>query len=212
MGRAGLGWMIGMLCASLAMAEDAVVYRWKDHDGRVNYGNLPPPGVGAEPLDARGRLTVVPAPVIPRRPAPATPSEADRLERLERELETERALRLERDQAERERAAQRAGLQAECEARYREPCDADGQPVGRRYIVVPVRPPHRPPVLRPPRPPVDVVPKPPARRGAPGRDERAPYHASDGAFRPIRPQPETAPRRRAADDVTRPYDRRPAPR
>lgn len=209
MNHASLVWMFGVLFASGAIADDAVVYRWKDRDGRVNYGNLPPPGVRAEPLDARGRLTVVPAPIMPPRPAPSDPSEAERLERLERELETERARRLERDEAERERAA----LQSECEARYREPCDVDGQPVGRRYIVVPVRPPHRPPVLRPPRPPGEVVPERPgaSRPGAPGRDERPPYRLSDDASRSPRPQPETAPRRRAADDVTRPDDRRPVP-
>lgn len=205
------GWAacaIGVLLASASMADDAAVYRWKDRDGRINYGNLPPPGVRAEPLDADGRLTVVPAPVRQPVPTPVAPSDAERLERLERALEAERALRLDRDEADRERETQGARSQAECEARYREPCDVDGQPIGRRYIVVPTRP-HRPPVLRPDRPPGDSRPPHP---GAPSRGERPPQRPSGEAARPPREPPDNTRRERVADDITRPDDRRPAPR
>jgi len=147
-------WLVfgaSFLMAFSTCADATEVFRWKDREGRINYGNMPPPGVKAEPVDGRGLLTVVPAPVLP--PAPPPPPPEERLERLERELETERQLRLDAEAAARERESARAASKAECEALHREACDDDGQPVGRRYILVPQRPfPHLPgvPPARPP--------------------------------------------------------------
>ncbi|AWI81723.1 hypothetical protein CEW87_21635 [Parazoarcus communis] len=150
MNRNWLALGTGILMAFSACADDAEVFRWKDREGRINYGNMPPPGVDAEPVGGRGRLTVVPAPVLP--PAPPPPPPESRLDRLERELEAERQLRLDAEAAEQAREIERAQLKAECEARYREPCSDDGEPAGKRYIVVPPRPfPHLPgmPTVRP---------------------------------------------------------------
>lgn len=144
------GWAVccaGLLMAVSAVAEEAVVYRWKDHDGRVNYGNVPPSGVHAEAVDGGGRVTVVPALVVPASkisPQMTTPDSTARLERLERELETERQLRLDEREAGDARAKEIIRRKAECEERYREPCNDDGQPAGQRIIVVPARPPSGP--------------------------------------------------------------------
>ncbi|MBS0510778.1 MAG: DUF4124 domain-containing protein [Proteobacteria bacterium] len=160
------------LCAP-ALAGDAI-YRWVDRDGRVNYGSQPPPGVKAEMLE-RGGVTVVPA-------APARPAEAAdttrRIERLESALEQEKRLRREAEErVADERDAQEQALRArekaraECEARFREPCDDEGNPRSTGYIVVPPR------TFHPPRPP---------------RDGHWPRHDGDGyraAERPPRQGP-----------------------
>ncbi|MBS0546037.1 MAG: DUF4124 domain-containing protein [Proteobacteria bacterium] len=132
------------------MGGDAV-YRWVDVNGRVNYGSQPPPGVKAELLE-RGGVTVVPA--APARAAGANDT-TRRIERLESALEQEKRLRREAEErAEGERDAQEQALRArekaraECEARFREPCDEEGNPRSTGYIVVPPRSFHP---LRPPR-------------------------------------------------------------
>lgn len=208
--------------ASLAFADSATIYRWKDADGRVNYGNLPPPGVRAQPLDAAGRVTVVPALERPVPVAPARPDESERLERLERELEAERQLRHERDQAAIERELERARSRSECEEKYREPCDEDGHPVGRRFIVVPMRPAFPPAKGKPVQRPPEAVGQRPEAYGRPegkGRPEAQPR--PEGRGRPEGRQrddsaavgaPAFPPRRRVADDITRPDERRPVPR
>lgn len=158
------------------LAGDAI-YRWVDRDGRVNYGGQPPPGVKAEMLE-RGGVTVVPA--VPARPAEAADT-TRRIERLESALEQEKRLRREAEErVEDEREAQEQALRArekaraECEVRFREPCDDEGNPRSTGYIVVPPRTfhPHRPP-----------------------RDGHSPRHNGDGyraAERPPRPG-QTAP-------------------
>ncbi|MBR0568878.1 DUF4124 domain-containing protein [Azoarcus sp. L1K30] len=147
------GWIVcglGMALSFSAFAEDAVVYRWKDRDGRVNYGNAPPEGVRAEPVDASSRITVVPAlaPTAPSGRQPTdTPAAAERLDRLERELEAERQSRRDTEAAVEQQAQERARRKIECEEKYRESCDEDGQPSAKRFIVIPARPVHRAPVV-----------------------------------------------------------------
>ena len=142
-----LGLVAGLVLA-LPVAADPV-YRWVDRDGRVNYGSAPPPGVAAEALGERGNLSVVPPP--PRPSAAAV--EAGRIAELEAALARERALRERREEREAQAADEAARLRAECEERYREPCDEAGRPLAPRYAVVP-RVQHRHgPKLRPPPPP-----------------------------------------------------------
>lgn len=146
------------------------VYRWTDRDGRVNYGNMPPPGVKAELLD-RGTVSVTPAPAVPSRPPAASPESAlpetaRRLDRLEAELEDERRLRRDAEERATEEASRLQRTRAECEERFREPCDDEGRPMGPRYIVVPPRPAWLPHGARPPHRPGDGRP-PHARPGQP---------------------------------------------
>lgn len=54
-------------------ANPAELYRWRDAQGRWLYGNSVPAGVQAEPLDARDRLSVVPATPIPAAPSKELP-------------------------------------------------------------------------------------------------------------------------------------------
>jgi hypothetical protein len=149
--RRWLGLVAGLALALPAAADDPV-YRWVDRDGRVNYGSAPPSGVVAEVLGERGNLSVVPPlPLLPRPSAPA--AEAGRIAELEAALEHERALREQREQREAEAADEAARLRAECEERYREPCDEAGRPLAPRYAVVPRAAHGHGPQLRPPGPP-----------------------------------------------------------
>ena len=58
-GRVGaLGWAgiwSLMLSVGLAFAGDDEVYTWKDAAGRVHYGNHPPEGQAAEPVQLAAR-------------------------------------------------------------------------------------------------------------------------------------------------------------
>ena len=53
-----------LICAlSLAFAAGAAAqaYRWVDKDGKVRYGDTPPPGVNATPLKGSSRAAGAPA-------------------------------------------------------------------------------------------------------------------------------------------------------
>lgn len=177
---------LGLLAAGAACGDD--IYRWKDRDGRVNYGSVPPAGVTAERIDP-GAVSVMPAPSRPR-PQADGPDTARRLDRLESELDEERRLRRDAEARADEQAERRTRAREECEERLREPCDEEGRPLASPYVIVPpygVRPPHRhdgrwPPPLRPPRVvQPDGMPK-PVLPIAPERPARAPA-------RPVRGQP-----------------------
>ncbi len=156
-------WVVNLLCTALtcsAFAQDTQIYRWTERDGRVSYGTQPPQGVRAEPLGERGSVSVVPAPPLPAPEDIETRRAKERAELLEQELKEERRLRQESEAREVERTKARA----ECEERYREECNDDGEPVGRRYIVVPQRRPaweHPPPQTWPA--PTSPALRPPAR-------------------------------------------------
>jgi hypothetical protein len=58
----GLGWLGALLLAlpgGFARAEDGEVYTWKDAAGRVHYGNRPPEGQVAEPVQLNARPVTV---------------------------------------------------------------------------------------------------------------------------------------------------------
>jgi len=190
-----LRWLIACLAPLLlssAAAQETQVYRWTERDGRVSYGSTPPPGVNAQPIG--GRVSVVPAPPKPTPEQLEARRTDQRLRELEEQLDDERRQR----QAGEEREAARAQAKADCEARYREDCDDDGRPLGRRVIVVPQRPPWayppapHPPV-RPPRPDRPDRPERPERPSQPSRSERP--SRSPAAAVPAEPRtPATAPR------------------
>lgn len=187
---AALAMALLALAASGEVLSADAIYRWIDRNGRVNYGNTPPSDAKAERIDG-GSLMVVPAP--PARPA--EPSDTTRrVERLEAELEQEKRLRREAEErADEQRASEEASrrarekARADCEDRFREPCDEEGRPIGPRYIVVPSRP--WPPPLpprdgHPPRPDGDRHDPRPLHRGVP---------APDGMPKPVLPiNPERA--------------------
>lgn len=190
-GAAGMG-ILGLLLGAMAMAQDAVVYRWLGPDGRVNYGSQPPPGVPAQALGARGTLSVLPAPIVP--PAGMVETER-RLQRLEAELEEERRLRREAAAEAAADLARRERLRAECEERLREPCDEAGRPLGPRYIVVPARPARHP----------GVRPLLPGRPVHPPRDSAGPRMRDEGP-KPVLPI--ETPHGRAFAPADRPHERR----
>ena len=83
--------VIALLWIGVAAPAQGEVYRWKDAEGNVHFGDRPPAGSAPEALDLR-------AP--PEAPSPT----ADRLERQQRYLDvTDQERR--REAAERERAA-----------------------------------------------------------------------------------------------------------
>jgi hypothetical protein len=79
-------------CAFAAVAG-AQQYKWVDKDGKVRYGDVPPPGVKATPLRAPGGS---PAPSAPGKDAkaPASPAEQEaafRKRQQEQQLADEKA-------------------------------------------------------------------------------------------------------------------------
>lgn len=51
--------------AWLEPAYEEVLYRWQDGDGRWQYGDRPPPGVAAEPVEKKSVETISAGAVIP---------------------------------------------------------------------------------------------------------------------------------------------------
>ena len=70
-----------LLCAALlawSTLASAVVYRWVDAQGKVEYGDRPPDGVHAEVVEMLGtnsRAATTPAPAAAKATTPTTPSE-----------------------------------------------------------------------------------------------------------------------------------------
>jgi hypothetical protein len=78
---------------AFAMAAFAQPYKWVDQNGKVQYGDTPPPGVRATPL--RGQPAPQPAPVVQSaaKKAPLSPAEQEaefRRRRLEAEKERDK--------------------------------------------------------------------------------------------------------------------------
>jgi hypothetical protein len=100
--------LVFCLLGALAGAVLAQQYRWVDKDGRVQYGDSPPPGVKAT------RLGGAPAPAAPAAPAaagsdaktgakaPPTPAEQDaayRKRQQDAQKESEKSAQADRDKA-----------------------------------------------------------------------------------------------------------------
>jgi hypothetical protein len=86
-----------------AAAAQAQVYRWVDEKGRVHYGERPPSGVAATPVEDR-----ISAPSNAPKPNPDTAQ-------AEREFQQRRLEREQRDAKERKRAEQAVQVKAQCE-------------------------------------------------------------------------------------------------
>lgn len=145
-----LGLLVAAAFMSAGAIEAAEIYKWKDEKGVVHYSNTPPPqGTDATVLDeSKGKVSVVPAYKAPDGAASASDAELqDRVRRLERQLEQERA-------AQQQQASSQAD--ADAYARWREDClaqrrtDCDDP----NAAAVPVYGYPGPPVVRPPTRPV----------------------------------------------------------
>lgn len=53
--------LIGLVLMMFATAAAAQLYKWVDKDGKVRYGDTPPPGVNATPLKGPARPAGAPA-------------------------------------------------------------------------------------------------------------------------------------------------------
>ena len=53
--------LIGLVLMMFATAAAAQLYKWVDKDGKVRYGDTPPPGVNATPLKGPPRAAGAPA-------------------------------------------------------------------------------------------------------------------------------------------------------
>jgi hypothetical protein len=98
-----------VLVAALAFSAGAAaqMYKWKDNDGRMQYGDTPPPGVDATPM--RGAPASGPAPSAPaakgdaKSEKPLSPEAAFRKRQADREAADEKAAK-EQAQADQKRA------------------------------------------------------------------------------------------------------------
>lgn len=96
-----------LVLAACAAAASAQQYKWVDENGRVRYGDVPPPGVKVQRLKP-----------VPGGPAPA--SEAQKSDKTEKPLTPEQAFRKRQQDAQKDRDKQ---AQAEQEAQAkRENC------------------------------------------------------------------------------------------
>jgi hypothetical protein len=77
---------------AFAAAVAAQAYRWVDKDGRVRYGDTPPPGVQARPLQLpkSGGANVAPSASGDAKKGPLTPAEQEQ-EFRKRQLEAQKA-------------------------------------------------------------------------------------------------------------------------
>lgn len=88
---------IALVLFSLSFAAAAIAqpYKWVDQNGKVQYGDAPPPGVKATPLRPQPAAQPAPAPVVPSaakkgRLSPAEQEADFRRRRLEAEKEREK--------------------------------------------------------------------------------------------------------------------------
>ena len=100
---------------ALATTAAAQAYKWVDKDGKVRYGDTPPPGVKATPMRTPSRPTPPPA------PASADAAKKDGAKKDEKPLTPEAAFR--KRQQEREQAEQKAQKEAGDAARKRQNCE-----------------------------------------------------------------------------------------
>ena len=161
-----------LFCAAVAMAAApalADVYKWQDEKGRTIYGDTPPPGVKAAPVDAP--ITVIhdenaarQAPMAPEAPTAPQAPEAPRAPAAHNAPSS----------IDQERAARRERMIARCKADRGVDCEdeVDALLDGPTNLAYPEDYPYwvhtRPPrPLPPPRPP--VKPKPPTPKPHPGK-------------------------------------------
>lgn len=90
-------WFVFAVALAICSAASAQQYKWVDKDGKVQYGDVPPPGVKATPLKAPASAPVAPAAKADPKGAaknaskgPLTPAEQE-AEYRKRQLEADKA-------------------------------------------------------------------------------------------------------------------------
>ena len=145
-------------------AAQGALYKWKDAQGKVHYGDAPPPGVRATPLS--GGVSVVPSlppEAVESHAGTRTESAGGGIDNPDAARRARAAEAESRQQEQARREAERKRLIERCEANRGTDCEDEvddllsGQP-GRTYVPYWLEPPppsHRPP--RPHRPPLPPV-------------------------------------------------------
>jgi hypothetical protein len=132
-----------VLLAALAFAGAAMAqqYKWVDKDGRVRYGDIPPPGVKATPLrGSSGPAAPAPAPAQKDAKAapkgPLTPAQQE-AEFRKRQLEAQKAQEKQAQAADDARAKQQNCANAQAQLRLLESGEriARTDAKGERYFV-----------------------------------------------------------------------------
>ena len=88
--------LISLVLMMFATAAAAQLYKWVDKDGKVRYGDVPPPGVNATRLKGPSSGSYAPAPA----PAPAAKKEGGKA------LSPEEAFRKRQEEAQKDRDKQ----------------------------------------------------------------------------------------------------------
>ena len=95
-----------VVLAALAGSSWAQQYKWVDENGRVRYGDVPPPGVKATPLKPPPRPASAPAPAAKKDDKALTPEQAFRKRQEDAQKEREKQAQADQDtQAKRENCA-----------------------------------------------------------------------------------------------------------
>jgi hypothetical protein len=107
--------LILLVVMLLAFGAHAQSFKWVDNDGKVRYGDVPPPGVKATPMRAPATASPEPAPAAQAGKAatkgPLTPAEQEQEFRRRKEdaaKASEEAARAKREQAEKNEQCDRA--------------------------------------------------------------------------------------------------------
>src|SRR5262245_12885790 len=85
------------VAAAFAAAASAQQYKWVDQNGRTQYGDFPPPGVKATPLQAPAGPSAAPAPSSGAAKSPGAPLTAKEQEQAFRERQMDAEKRGARD-------------------------------------------------------------------------------------------------------------------
>ena len=104
-----------LFACALATTAAAQAYKWVDKDGKVRYGDTPPPGVKATPMRTPSGPTPPPA------PASADAAKKDGAKKDEKPLTPEAAFR--KRQQERDEADQKAQKEAAEAVKKRQNCE-----------------------------------------------------------------------------------------
>lgn len=162
--------LLSLILLPAASLAQGALYKWKDAQGKVHYGDAPPPGVQASPLS--GGVSVVPAlPPEAREGNASAKAEATGggIDNPDATRRTQAAEAESRQQEQARREAERKRLIERCEANRGTDCANEvddllsGQP-GRTYVPLWLNPPpqqHRPP--RPVLPPASSSSSSPSR-------------------------------------------------
>jgi len=102
--------LLFILIIGFAAAASAQQYKWVDKDGKVRYGDVPPPGVNATPMrpPSRGAAAPTPAPAAKDGEKPLSPEAAFRKRQEEAAKEREKQAKADQEVQEKRQNCTRA--------------------------------------------------------------------------------------------------------